>query len=61
MKLTLCKLENAEFKLLSHTSSQALRNTYLRKLIDEGEYYILVEERIPEINIQIEASLVEAD
>lgn len=59
VKLTLCKLENAEFKLLSHTSSQSLRNTYLRKLIDEGEYYILVEERISEVNIQVEASITD--
>jgi hypothetical protein len=57
VKLTLCKLENAEFKLLSHTSSISLRNTYIRKLIDEGEYYILIEQRCSEVNksIQLEA------
>jgi hypothetical protein len=59
VKLTLCKLENAEFKLLSHTSSQSLRNTYIRKLIDEGEYYILIEQRCSEINKAIEAQTVD--
>lgn len=54
VKLTLCKLENAEFKLLSHTSSVSLRNTYIRKLIDEGEYYILIEQRCSEVNKTIE-------
>lgn len=57
VKLTLCKLENAEFKLLSHTSSQSLRNTYIRKLIDEGEYYILIEQRSSEANILVESRI----
>jgi hypothetical protein len=43
VKLSLCKLENGEFQLLSHTSSNTLRTTSIRKLIEQGEYYILVE------------------
>lgn len=54
VRLTLCKLENGEFNLLSHTSSQTLRNTSIRKLIDEGEYYVLVEEKCNLHNIEIE-------
>lgn len=44
VKLSLCKLENDEFKMLSYTSSNSLRNTYVRKLIEPGEYFILVEQ-----------------
>ena len=43
VKLTLGKLEKNSFKLLSHTSSTKLRNTYIRKLIEKGEYYLLIE------------------
>jgi hypothetical protein len=43
VKLSLCKLEDGQFQLLSHTNSTALKTTYIRKLIDEGEYYILIE------------------
>ena len=43
VKLTLGKIEKNEFKLLSHTSSKKLRNTHIRKLIEKGEYYMLVE------------------
>lgn len=44
VKLSLCKLENDDFKMLSYTSSNSLRNTYVRKLIEPGEYFILVEQ-----------------
>lgn len=44
VKLSLCKLENDQFKLLSYTSSNSLRNTFIRKLIDKGEYFLLVEQ-----------------
>ena len=43
VKLSLCKLENGEFQLLSHTSSNTLKTTFIRKLIEKGEYYVLVE------------------
>ena len=43
VKLSLCKLEDGKFQLLSHTNSTSSRTTSIRKLIDEGEYYVLVE------------------
>ena len=43
VKLTLCKLQEDTFQLLAHTSSSTLRNTFIRKLIDRGEYYALIE------------------
>ena len=43
VKLTLGKLEPKKFSLLAHTSSEKLRSTYIRKLIDKGEYYLLIE------------------
>lgn len=58
VKLTLCKLENGDFTLLSYTSSQALRNTHIRKLIEEGEYYVLVEQKCNPINIDIEREIL---
>lgn len=49
VKLTLGMIQKDEFKLLSHTSSTKLRNTYIRKLIDKGEYYLLIEKHgVPE-------------
>ena len=54
VKLTLCKLEDNEFQLLSHTSSECLRNTFIRKLIDVGEYYVLIEQKCPDSNIKYE-------
>lgn len=44
VKLSLCKLEDGVFKLLSYTSSNSLRNTFIRKLIEKGDYFILVEQ-----------------
>ena len=43
VKMSLCKLEDGEFQLLSHTNSTTLRTISIRKLVDEGEYYVLVE------------------
>ena len=43
IKVTFGKLEENGIRLLSHTSSNNLRNTYIRKLIDKGEYYLLIE------------------
>jgi hypothetical protein len=44
IKLTLGLLENNQFQILSHTSSNKLRNTYIRKLINAGDYYLLIEQ-----------------
>lgn len=44
VKVTLGILEKNQFQILSHTSSTKLRNTYIRKVIEKGEYYVLVEQ-----------------
>lgn len=43
VKVTLGLLEKNQFQILSHTSSTKLRNTYIRKVIESGEYYLLLE------------------
>lgn len=53
VKLSLGKIEKDNFKLLSHTSSKKLRNTYIRKLIEKGDYYLLVEKSNPDLNISL--------
>lgn len=60
VKLTLCKLENGEFTLLSHTSSETLRNTFIRKLIDEGEYYVLIEEKVNPSSLEAEKEAIDS-
>jgi len=47
VKLTLVRLDDGEFKLQSHTSSQKHRNCFIRKLVEPGEYFILAE-KLPE-------------
>ena len=47
VKLTLGQIEQDQFKLLSHTSTQKSRDTFIRKVIDKGEYYLLVEKENP--------------
>ena len=44
IKVTLGQLDKNQFQILSHTSSTKLRNTYIRKVIEKGEYYLLVEQ-----------------
>jgi len=44
IKLTLGLLEDNKFQILSHTSSNKLRNTYIRKKINSGDYYLLIEQ-----------------
>lgn len=60
IKLTLGQFENGQFQILSHTSSNKLRNTYIRKVINAGDYYLLIEQdtrlqqpqnRNPELNV----------
>lgn len=53
IKLSLGKIEKDNFQLLSHTSSKKLRNTYIRKLIEKGEYYLLVEKSNTDENISL--------
>ena len=48
------QLEDGEFKLLSYTSSKALRNCYIRKLIEKGEYVILIEKDTTLLNEKLE-------
>lgn len=43
VKVTLGILEKNQFQILSHTSSNKLRNTYIRKVIDKGEYFLMIE------------------
>lgn len=52
VKLTLGKLSHSSFKLLSHTSSSELRNSYIRKVLQEGEYYLLIEKKNTKINLK---------
>lgn len=52
IKLTLGKLTHNCFKLLSHTSSSELRNSYIRKVLQSGEYYLLVEKKNSRINMK---------
>lgn len=53
VKLTLGMIQKNEFKLLSHTSSTKLRNTDIRKLIDKGEYYLLIEKHAVDENSKL--------
>ena len=38
-------LKNKEIVLISYTASKTLRNTFISKHLDKGEYYILFERR----------------
>ena len=53
INLTLGQVEHSTFKLLSHTSSQKLRNTFIRKLIEKGEYYLLIEKHNDPVKNQL--------
>lgn len=53
VKLSLGKINKENFQLLSHTSSKKLRNTFIRKLIEKGEYFLLIEKNIPDENIKL--------
>lgn len=52
IKLTLGKLTHRSFKLLSHMSSSELRNSYIRKVLQKGEYYLLIEKKNTKINLK---------
>lgn len=54
VKLTLIRLEDSGFKLQAHTSTNNLRNCFIRKLIEPGEYIVLVEKGAVDINHQLE-------
>lgn len=44
IKMSVGMISDTGFKLFIHTSSNNLRNTYLRKHFTKGEYYILIEQ-----------------
>lgn len=52
--MSLSALNDGEFQLLSHTSSTKLRNTYIRKLLEPGEYLLLVEKSSSPLNERLE-------
>lgn len=52
VKISLGKIEESGITLLSHTSSLKLRNTFMRKNLDKGEYYLLVERESSEENLK---------
>jgi len=52
--LTLGQLYDGEIKILSFTSNQKNRNTFIRKLIEPGDYFILIEKEVPDINRRLE-------
>lgn len=53
IKLTLGKISKDGVILLSHTSSKKLRNTFVRKSLDSGEYYLLIERENFQENINL--------
>ena len=54
VRLTVGKIEDAKLKILAHTSTKVSRNTYIRKLVEPGIYYILIEKESPLINEKLE-------
>ena len=54
VRLTVGKIEDSKLKILAHTSTKMSRNTYIRKLVEPGIYYLLVEKEVPLINQKLE-------
>ena len=58
VRLTVGKIEDAKLKILAHTSTKVSRNTYIRKLVEPGIYYILIEKESPLINEKLALILI---
>lgn len=54
VSISLGMLSSGRFLMMANSTTRNSRNTFIRKSIEEGEYYVLIEKEVPEINSKLE-------